>query len=115
MEKQEPIRWEKIAAARGELHFAQNNIATIIFEERKICIIQTPIGLRACVDRCPHAAGSLSGGFIDSRGNIVCPVHQYAFNLAHGRDAMNEGYRLATFEVRENEEGIFIGIKNTNK
>ncbi len=110
MENQTQIQWKKIAAKREELHFGENKIASILFEGKKICIIATPSGLRACVDRCPHAGGSLSEGFIDSKGNIVCMVHQYAFNLTHGRDALNEGYKLKIFEVMENEEGIFIGI-----
>ncbi len=109
MKKLELIRWEKIASKREELHFAENNIATIIFKNRKICIIRTLAGLYACSDLCPHAGGSLSEGFLDSRGNIVCPVHQYAFNLTHGRDTLNEGYRLKIFKILENEDGIFIG------
>lgn len=108
MKKQELIRWEKIASGREELHFAENNIATYIFNKRKICIVRTGAGLHACADLCPHAGGNLSEGFIDSHGNIVCPVHEYAFNLTHGRDYLNEGYRLKIFKILENDEGIFI-------
>jgi len=34
----------------------------------------------ACQDRCPHRGVSLSGGWIDDKGAIVCPYHAMSFN-----------------------------------
>ncbi|MBS1729437.1 MAG: Rieske 2Fe-2S domain-containing protein [Bacteroidetes bacterium] len=110
MDTKAPIPWIKIASKREELPFGDNKIALIHFEEKKICIIDGPDGLHACIDTCPHASGQLSGGFIDGKGNIVCPVHHYAFNLFHGRDTQQEGYKLKVFDIKENEEGIFLNI-----
>lgn len=104
MEKRET--WIKIARNIEEINF-KNNIATIQINERSICIIKTLKGLKACSSECPHAGGDLSSGFLDAKGNIICPVHNYRFNLNHGRDTNGE-YFLKIFQIKENEEGIWL-------
>lgn len=104
-------QWTKIAESIHEITFAPNNIAQIIIDEKKICLIRTSEGLRACISKCPHAGGELSNGFLDKNGNIVCPVHGYRFNCNNGRDTTGEGYFLKIYKVVENPEGIFIGLE----
>lgn len=106
------MEWTKIASSRSELMFGENHISLIELNGQKICIIQTPEALRACADRCPHAGASLANGVLDRRGNIECAVHHYKFNLTHGRDTQNEGYKLKVFDIKETEEGIFLKVKN---
>lgn len=103
--------WIKIAANMDEIIFKENNIACIQINGKSICLIKTINGLKACSSKCPHAGGDLSSGFLDKRENIICPVHNYRFNLIDGRDTNREGYFLKTFPVKENEEGIFIEIR----
>ncbi len=101
----------RIASAVNDITFNEKNIAVVDIGGRKICIIRTPDGLKACTDQCPHAGGSLSEGYVDQHLNIVCPVHNYKFNLKTGRDAFNEGYFLKRFPVIVNDEGVFIQLK----
>ncbi|MGN6532559.1 MAG: Rieske (2Fe-2S) protein [Ginsengibacter sp.] len=109
MEKEE--RWIKIAKNIEELTF-QNNMACVQTEERSVCVIKTENGLKACSPKCPHAGGDLSTGFVDAKENIICPVHNYRFNLNHGRDANGEGYFLKIFKVKENEEGVWLKVED---
>ncbi|HXR83890.1 MAG TPA: Rieske 2Fe-2S domain-containing protein [Hanamia sp.] len=102
--------WTKIANSIDEIHFGENNIASINIDKKPVCVIKTADGLRACSSNCPHAGADLSEGFLDKRENIICPVHNYRFNLNNGRDTNNEGYFLKIFVVKETEEGIFIEI-----
>lgn len=104
MEK--PETWIKIAGNIKEINF-KNNIATVEINERSVCIIKTLKGLKACSSKCPHAGGDLSSGFLDAKGNIICPVHNYRFNLNHGRDTNGE-YFLKIFQIKENEDGIWL-------
>lgn len=101
----------KIADDVSSITFNDKNIAVTFIDDRKICIIKTFDGLKACTDRCPHAGGSLSEGYLDHHQNIVCPVHGYKFNLKTGRDAFNEGYFLKTFPVIVDDDGVFIQIQ----
>lgn len=102
--------WVRIAKSIFELPFAGNNLVEIDIEGKNICIAKTASGLKACLSKCPHAGGDMAQGKIDRKGNIVCPVHGYIFNLNNGRDIMGEGYFLKIYPVKEDEEGIFIGI-----
>lgn len=109
MNKQET--WIKIAKNIEEINF-ENNIASVQIKEKSICIIKTANGLKACSSKCPHAAGDLSSGFLDARGNIICPVHNYRFNLNHGRDTNGEGYFLKIYKIKEEEEGVWLKVED---
>ena len=64
---------------------------------------------------CPHSGAALCGGWLDARGRIVCPLHQYRFDPANGRNTSGEGYKLRTYKVEVKEDSIFIGlIADTN-
>jgi nitrite reductase/ring-hydroxylating ferredoxin subunit len=104
--------WIKVAENIDEINF-ENNIGCVQIKEKSICIIKTTNGLKACSSRCPHAGGDLSAGFLDSKGNIICPVHNYRFNLKNGRDSNGEGYFLKIFPVRENEEGVWLKVHSS--
>jgi len=104
-------RWVKIADDIGEIGFGKNNISEIYVDGKTICLIKTFNGLKACTSKCPHASGDLSVGFLDKKENIICPVHNYRFNLNNGRDTNGEGYFLKIFQVKESENGIFIELE----
>lgn len=54
----------------------------------------------AMENRCPHAGGSLSGGWID-HGHVLCPWHQWAFEIHSGELAGANGrVKVKTFELR---------------
>lgn len=57
-------------------------------------------------DRCPHAGGSMSGGYLDD-GCAVCPLHGWAFDLGSGslRGSASGDEVLGVFETRILREG----------
>ena len=103
-------RWYKIADTVTELQFGKNNIMEVEAGGKNICLAKTIKGLAACAAKCPHAGGEMSEGFLDKNGNIVCPIHRYAFNVENGRDVTGEGYYLKIYPVEVNEGGVFLGI-----
>jgi 3-phenylpropionate/trans-cinnamate dioxygenase ferredoxin subunit len=105
------IQWVKIADFIDEISFGANNIAEVSADDKKICIGKFQNELFAFANKCPHASGPLSGGFIDALGNVVCPLHQYRFSMRNGRNASGEGYYLKHWPVEKREDGIFVGFK----
>ena len=69
--------------------------------------------LHACAAKCPHAGGTMSNGYIDALGNIVCPLHRYKFSLENGRNISGEGYFLKTYPIEQRDDGIFIGMEDS--
>lgn len=110
MDKTKKYKWYKIAAAEMEIRFNVNNLFQTEIAGKKICIARVDKKLFATTNNCPHAGGIIADGFIDTLGNIVCPLHRYKFNLQTGRDVTGEGYYLKIYPIEIRDEGIFVGI-----
>jgi len=106
--------WHKIAESIAEISFSPNGLAEIELKGKKICIGLQNNTLFACTQKCPHAGGILSEGYIDASGNIVCPLHRYRYDGQTGRNVSGEGYYLKTFPVEVRNEGVFIEIADSS-
>ena len=104
-------QWFKIAENENELLFSANNLRVIEVNGKKITLAKHNEHLFACAYACPHASGILAEGYLDSIGNIVCPVHRYKFALSNGRNVSGEGYYLKTYPIKKEDNGIFIGFE----
>ena len=102
--------WFKIADNIAELNFNTNGLAEIEVNDKKVCIALHKDTITACTQKCPHAGGILSEGYLDALGNIVCPVHRYKFSMHNGRNVSGEGYFLKIFSIEIREDGVFISF-----
>lgn len=109
------VQWIKIAEHINEIVFAENQIALIETGEKNLCIGKHHENYFAFAEKCPHAGGLLADGFIDALGNVVCPLHQYRYNLKNGYNSSGEGYFLRTMPVEIRSDGVFVGVKNSFK
>ena len=108
--KDEEYNWHKVADNIEQINFSCNGMAEVVVNENRFCLIQSENSLSACFQKCPHAGGIMSKGYIDASGNIVCPLHGYKFSLQNGRNVTGEGYLLKTFPVQIRTGAVFIGI-----
>jgi nitrite reductase/ring-hydroxylating ferredoxin subunit len=60
--------------------------------------------LYALENKCPHQGLKMQGCKIN-KGKVICPWHQYKFDLKNGR---GHGLYLPTFELEENSKGFFL-------
>ena len=104
--------WFKIAENKAEIDFPVNGLAEFEINGKIICIAKHHDRLFACSQKCPHAGGLLTEGYMDALGNIVCPIHRYKFNLKNGMNVSGEGYLLKTFSIEEREDGVYICLNN---
>ena len=111
MEKESGITWHKVANDKDGIEWNENQMAIVQADDKMVTLIRFQDEIKACAHKCPHASGTMSDGFVDARGNIVCPVHKYRFSLKNGLNTSGEGYRLKVYLVEENENGIYIGWK----
>ncbi len=107
-------RWHKIADNIKEIAFSESGTAEVNISGKKICVAFFKDNIAACMYKCPHAGGNMADGYIDSLGNIVCPLHRYKFNLKSGRNISGEGYFLKIYPVEKRGDGIFVGIEENN-
>ena len=60
---------------------------------KDIALVRRNEQIIAVGDRCPHAGGSLSRGWVDDNA-LVCPLHRWRFELASGRSTTVPGRDL---------------------
>jgi 3-phenylpropionate/trans-cinnamate dioxygenase ferredoxin subunit len=105
------FKWYKIAESIAEIRNVFGNPCMVKAGGKEICIsIHNGVAF-ACSAKCPHAGGNLHHGWVDPLGQLVCPLHRYKFDLKTGRNTSGEGFFLKTYPVKDEEEGVFVGIE----
>ena len=105
--------WYKIADHINELDFSDNNISLVEVNGKRVCIAKYKDEVFAFTNKCPHAGGMMSEGYIDALGNVVCPMHRYKYDMRNGRNISGEGYYLKNWPVQLRENGVFIGMEES--
>ncbi len=60
-------------------------------------------------ETCPHRGAPLHQGTI-ANGIIVCPWHQWQFNLENGCSPVNPLSKVQTYPVRIDRDAIWIAL-----
>jgi 3-phenylpropionate/trans-cinnamate dioxygenase ferredoxin subunit len=105
--------WHKIAESDADIQSDGINIKVVELNGKRICLTKFNDSWFAFAGVCPHAGGLLSEGYIDMIGNVVCPLHQYKFNIKNGKNVSGEGYTLRTYPIELRPDGIFIGLEES--
>ncbi|MGX5818009.1 Rieske (2Fe-2S) protein [Chitinophaga lutea] len=91
----------------------EKEIAVHEVNGKKICFTRFDGQLHAFAFKCPHAGGPMSEGYIDDKGNVVCPLHRYRFNIRNGYNSSGEGFYLRTYPVETREDGVYVGFEKS--
>jgi nitrite reductase/ring-hydroxylating ferredoxin subunit len=59
---------------------------------------------------CPHRGASLVQGSVNSREEIICPLHQYRFELKTGQATAGDCADLQTYPCELSEKGLKITL-----
>jgi nitrite reductase/ring-hydroxylating ferredoxin subunit len=106
------MEWIKIFSSEEE---ARKRIATdqpqlLVVQGKRICLVLHKEVFQAVQDSCSHNGESLSKGRVNYLGEIICPWHNYRFDLKTGRACDSSCRDLVTYPVKIDGEGLFIGI-----
>jgi 3-phenylpropionate/trans-cinnamate dioxygenase ferredoxin subunit len=110
MSDSEKLTWLKIADRIDGIQFAHNNIAYVELEGKNICIGKFREQLFAFAETCPHTGALLKEAEIDRSGCLICPMHQYRFDMRNGRNVSGEGYYLRHWPLEIRGDGVYIGV-----
>jgi glutamate synthase domain-containing protein 2 len=79
---------------------------------RQIALVRMDGGYHAVDNRCPHRQGQLCDGSVkQDKGEIVCPLHGWNFDLKTGVSPYDPKDRVKTFNVEERTDGIYVEVK----
>lgn len=78
-------------------------------EGRSVLVCRGADGFYALDEICPHKQKSMAMGLV-FEGKLVCPWHQYGFDLETGRCDQRKCAPAHTFEVRVVDEVVFVRV-----
>ena len=105
--------WQKLSVGPNVLCRAPE-IGIAELDGQKICVTRFKDRWYGFAYQCPHAGGFLADGDIDHRGQVVCPVHGYRFDIRNGYNSTGEGYYLRHWPVEQRPDGLYIKISRQN-
>jgi 3-phenylpropionate/trans-cinnamate dioxygenase ferredoxin subunit len=98
----------------GPADLAPSELRGLEVDERLVLLASHKGRIHAMDDSCNHAGCLLSGGWVDEKkAAVVCPCHEYAFELASGRNVTVP--RLCddqqAFEVRVENGRVMLRLR----
>ena len=105
------MHWVLVTDAPLSLDWPDNQLLDLEVDGKKITLAKFKEGYFAFAQKCPHASGRMAQGYINPLGQVVCPLHRYAFDMKNGRNTTGEGYFLKTYPVELRPNGLFIDFK----
>jgi 3-phenylpropionate/trans-cinnamate dioxygenase ferredoxin subunit len=106
------VTWVKIfeSADEARQRLVPGRPQLCILHSHRICLVYDRERFYAVQDACTHNGESLSKGKVNAYGEIICPWHNYCFNLQTGRELHSRSADLKLYPVRTDENGFYIGI-----
>ena len=106
------MEWIKVFASKDEItnSLAIDRPRLLLIGGKRICLVRTADRVLAVDDKCTHNGESLSKGSVNYLGEVVCPWHGHRFNLKTGRECGERSADLVVYPVREDQDGLFVGI-----
>ncbi len=106
------MEWLKVFRSEEEAkqRMSQKSLQLLILNGERVCLAYTQQGFFAVQDKCTHNGDSLSKGHLNHMSEVICPWHNYCFNLQTGSEAQDRSKDLKTYPIRVDDTGFYIGI-----
>ncbi len=106
------MRWVRIFKSIDQAKAAieEGKARRVVIGERRIALSRWNDKFFAIQDNCPHSSAYLSQGWVNARGEIICPLHNYCYDLKTGREFEEKTEDARTWKVRLDDEGLFIQL-----
>lgn len=89
-------------------HALEDSTGTTVFvNERDIALYKYEGMFYALDNTCVHRQGKLGDGTMDG-ANVICPLHQWDYDVRTGISRWNNSERVATYPVRVIEDAVMI-------
>ncbi|HSI78244.1 MAG TPA: Rieske 2Fe-2S domain-containing protein [Lunatimonas sp.] len=88
--------------------FPEKKIRQVQLGETKICVVRIGDDFFAFEALCPHRLASLSEGAVTGFGEVVCPLHQYRFDVKTGAIKSGDCRDLRCYPAEITSSGLVI-------
>ena len=90
--------------------FSEKDIRVIRIGEKKVCLAKHGQAFFAFQHLCPHQMHPLKEANITAFGEVVCPLHEYRFNLKTGEEASARCQAMQTHQLQITTDGVYLSI-----
>ncbi|GEO05221.1 hypothetical protein AAE02nite_28850 [Adhaeribacter aerolatus] len=106
------MAWHKLfnSSAEAKAAIPLTKAKLFIIDGQRICLAQTAAGFFAVDDECPHLGESLSKGTTNYLNEVVCPWHNYRYNLNNGAECKYRTRSVKTYSIKEEAAGLYIEV-----
>lgn len=92
----------------AEARIEEKGTILVLINTRKIGLSRYNGEFYAFENSCPHQFENLHKGDINFVGEIICPLHQYRYDLKTGRECQMRTRDMVTYFVETNKDGLFV-------
>jgi len=92
--------------------WAEDLPRTVVHEGVPVAIFKTETGLFAIDAACVHEDGPLGEGSVEG-AVVVCPYHDWRYDLRTGQCLSHPGRQVGTFAVSERLGAVYLGIRRS--
>jgi 3-phenylpropionate/trans-cinnamate dioxygenase ferredoxin component len=94
--------------------FEEGLVYSVDFEGQDVAVVRFRGRFYAFSNRCTHWGVSLSDGWVNSAGQIICLLHDSAFDMRSGAVIDGPaGEDLVTYEVAVEGDDVLLGPPRT--
>ncbi|MBI3271692.1 MAG: nitrite reductase (NAD(P)H) small subunit [Planctomycetes bacterium] len=78
-------------------------------EGKVVAVVRTERAYFAVDNTCPHAGGPLAEGRVENEA-ISCPLHDWSFDLATGRELDGRSAKVESYPVKVEDGKVFVNV-----
>lgn len=93
--------------------FPERVIKRVALGEKILGVMRVGMEFYAFENSCPHRGASLLQANINGQGEIICPLHQYRFDLKTGQVKAGYCRDLEVFPAILTEDGLKITVPDS--
>ncbi|GAB2617247.1 Rieske (2Fe-2S) protein [Belliella aquatica] len=86
------------------------SIKAVQLGKTQVCVSRVAENFFAFESNCPHKKAALKQGWVTGYAEVVCPLHEYRFDMKSGEVRAGSCGELKTYKAELTEEGLKIFI-----
>lgn len=89
---------------------AAGSSVIIVAGDKEIAVFNYKDKFYALANTCPHKGSPLGEGRIEE-GVVICPGHEWRFNLDTGNCMQNPYMKIMAYPVRLKDDYVYVGLE----
>ncbi|MBX2846047.1 MAG: Rieske 2Fe-2S domain-containing protein [Saprospiraceae bacterium] len=104
------LKWHLLLPLEELNNWPPNGLKRASIKGKALCIAKRQNQYFALANKCPHAGADLSTGWLNTKEEIVCPLHRFTFHCGSGENTSGHGFYLENYPTELRSDGLWLGL-----